>query len=117
EGDYILVETATHPGYRLPQGQWMITLDKGLPYPSIAITGIAANGQLPPAFMVEQNTSSGTGIVDITYKLPNMKDFQLPFAGLGGIAPFIAAGIALMVAAVAAYRYLRRRRRATERGG
>ncbi|MCL2818761.1 MAG: SpaA isopeptide-forming pilin-related protein, partial [Actinomycetia bacterium] len=51
---YMLVETATNAGYRLPTGQWMIIIDEqGEP----TITAHAAwYGALPPAFKLRSGT-------------------------------------------------------------
>lgn len=109
--DYMLVEAKTAPGYQLPRGQWQIAVnDDG----SLGISGIPSEGSLPPAFIAPDG-SGATGVIE-PYKLPNMKDFQLPFAGSGGLSLFVVIGFGLMAAAAAAYLHFQRRR-TVEKGG
>lgn len=66
-GDYLLVETKTHPGYQLPLGSWIVTVNF---YGEIET--IRGRGDpLPPAFRV------GNG----NYYLPNYLKNTLPKAG------------------------------------
>jgi len=66
-GQYILAETKTQPGFMLPMGQWLISID---------IDGeitIEARGDIaPPAF----KTGDGG-----TYTLPNYPNFDMPLTG------------------------------------
>ena len=66
-GDYLLVETKTHPGYQLPLGSWIVTVNF---YGEIET--IRGRGDpLPPAFRVDNGN----------YYLPNYLKNTLPKAG------------------------------------
>ena len=67
-GNYMLVETKTQPGYQLPMGQWMISIDA-----DGNITVEARGDETPPAFKV----GTTTGV----YMLPNYPSFDMPMTG------------------------------------
>ncbi|MDR1712921.1 MAG: prealbumin-like fold domain-containing protein [Coriobacteriales bacterium] len=106
-GDYMLVETATLPGYQLPSGQWLLEVD--------AQTGninITAHGEeMPPAFRVETDADAGD---EVQLYLPNYPQLQLTLTGGPGAAPFaIGGGLLLGAASLLTIRARRRKQHAT----
>jgi hypothetical protein len=89
-GKYMLVETMVGENYEKPFGQWLITIDNEEEEPLI----ILAKGEWsPPAFI-----KNGTGL-GATYKLPNMKQLEMPHAGGGsGLALRIIGMVSLIMA-------------------
>ncbi|EOH93043.1 SpaA isopeptide-forming pilin-related protein [Enterococcus pallens] len=82
QGDYLLVETETLPGYQLPLGYWIITIDF---YGEIE--GIKGRGDpLPPAFRIDSGT----------YYLPNYKINGMPNAGGYMRMALVVLGIVLL---------------------
>lgn len=85
-GDYLLVETKTLPGYQLPAGSWIITVNS---YGEIET--IRGRGDpLPPAFRIENGN----------YYLPNYQKNSLPQAGGYMRIFWIVAGIGLLGLAI-----------------
>lgn len=85
-GDYLLVETKTLPGYQLPAGSWIITVNS---YGEIET--IRGRGDpLPPAFRIENGN----------YYLPNYQKNSLPQAGGYMRISWIVAGIGLLGLAI-----------------
>lgn len=100
-GDYMLVETKTAEGYRLPTGQWMLTVPEDLG--EVKITAKAADGaELPPAFMIEQEKQD-SGTTTKVYKLPNRRETLLPIMGGRGTLYWTLAGGAVVALAVSLY--------------
>jgi len=98
-GVYLLAETATKPGYQLPQAQWLITVDvNGVPP-----IEIVAFGGTPPGFMLD----------DGELFLANYPVLILPRAGSFTTLLLSAAGSALFGGAgvIAAVGVRRRKRR------
>ena len=107
-GDYMLVEAETLPGYHLPLGQWLIQIDATANDttghsgdPKITIVAKTPNGSSqPPAFLIETKVDEATGMQSYVYKLPNIKQTDLPFTGFGGILPFVIVGMLLMASTI-----------------
>ena len=101
-GHYMLVETATKPGYQLPFGQWYLEIDSSLN------TRIEAHGvdsmNNPPAF----KEALGGGLL-----LPNYRQTELPVSGGLGVILSTAMG-AMLLASAAIFALLPKRRRAKQ---
>lgn len=109
-GTYMLLETKTAEGYQLPTGQWKITIDNTKKLlERIAITAVSSGGKIPPGFIVEQDTGAGTGIVDIHYKLLNIKETWLPFTGLDGIFRYLLIGGTFIAIAIMLFLFFKKR--------
>lgn len=107
-GDYMLVETKTAEGYRLPTGQWMLTVPEDLS--EVTITAKKTDGgELPPAFMVEQEEQDA-GTTTKVYKLPNRRETILPILGGKGILYWTLTGGALIALATVLYLSFSRKR-------
>lgn len=89
-GTYLLVETKTAPGYQLPQGQWILTIDPLNNDANQKIKIQARGSSLPPAFYQQ----------DGMYHLPNIREYHLPSAGAGGVLLYVVFGIVLIGSAV-----------------
>ena len=87
-GSYMLVEVETHPGYQLPQGQWLIEIDDSL---VIDITAHGSPGSasvtLPPAFKL---SPGGDELL-----LPNYRQMVMPRAGGPGLIHLTVLGVVL----------------------
>ena len=84
QGDYVLTETSTLPGYQLPAGYWMVNIgDDG----TIAIT--AQGSGTIPAFR----------LTDGTYYLPNYPKIKLPASGTDITILFTTGGAVLLCTA------------------
>jgi hypothetical protein len=102
EGQYMLLETATAPGYQLPMGQWLITVS---PSGSVMQIGITAHGPggnssnpgttLPSAFK-KVTDSNGDPIL----LLPNFRLVELPGSGGLGVTLSTSTGIVLFGSAL-----------------
>jgi len=94
EGVYTIVETKAAPGYAVPVGQWILTIDPdkgdtGNDDYKIEFVGKSAS-IMPPAAIRE---SSG-GVH--TYKIINARPFTVGMSGLGGTKGMLLAGFVLM---------------------
>lgn len=85
-GDYLLVETRTAPGYQLPQGQWILTIDPLNSNPNQRVKIQARGEPLPPAFYLKNGK----------YHLPNLRSYQLPSSGAAGLLLSVVIGIVLI---------------------
>jgi len=92
EGTYMLVETKTASGYKLPAGQWKLRVTP-TGVNKLIIQAHGTSDDLPPAFMTATD-SEGT----VTYKLPNIRQLSLPLSGMPGIRilQIIGAIVALL---------------------
>ncbi|MCL2503026.1 MAG: SpaA isopeptide-forming pilin-related protein [Coriobacteriia bacterium] len=99
-GEYMLVEAKTLPGYQLPRGQWLITIDSDSATSDIDITarGFDSVSQ-PPAFK-----SGANGLT-----LPNYRQMTMPHSGGAGVLALTVAGIMLIGSAVLCAILTRRR--------
>lgn len=85
-GDYLLVETKTLPGYQLPLGYWIVTVDF---YGEIE-TVKGRGDPLPPAFRIENGT----------YYLPNYQKNSLPKAGGSMRVLLLIIGVVILGSAI-----------------
>lgn len=99
-GTYRLVEKRAPSGYRLPAGEWSITLDPLLPQKASICAVSGAQGQQPPAFASTDKDG---------WILPNVASPSLPITGAPGIAGMTFLGVAA-VAAGAGIRFLGRQK-------
>lgn len=103
KGTYMLVESKTVKGYKLPTGQWMIDIT-----PSgakrLSITAHGPSDDMPPAFMI---VTTPEGVVQ--YKLPNIRLLAVPMSGMPGIQKFLLIGGGLLSVTIMLY-ILRKRR-------
>ena len=86
DGQYMLVETKTKPGYQLPHGQWLVTIDAHSD-PQYIIW--ARGEQYPPAFRYDADA-------DKLY-LPNLPQFVTPRTGSVTGLLFSSSGAAMMI--------------------
>lgn len=100
-GEYMLAETKTKPGYQLPKGQWLLTVDSVAQ--TIDITERADGTVKPPAFKNVGNTD------DVELELPNYREAELPSFGSGGIVMFILLGAVLMTGSLIGVIYCRKK--------
>ena len=89
-GTYQLVETETHEGYQLPQGQWQYTA-----YPTGTISDPQLKGDPSPAFYYTESTDG-----DKVYYLLNYRNTDIPLLGGSGTLLFTIAGVVLIGTAV-----------------
>ncbi|MGG5318502.1 SpaA isopeptide-forming pilin-related protein [Enterococcus sp. AZ072] len=102
QGDYLLVETKTLPGYQLPLGSWIITINF---YGEIeAIKG--RGDPLPPAFRVEAGN----------YYLPNYLINSLPKAGGYMRMALVVLGIVLLGSGIILSQNRKKSKRMSEKG-
>jgi len=94
-GEYLLAELEAPGGYRLPAGQWLITVNPEAETEPDVITISCVGGATPPAFIMESDGDS------VSYYLPNMKPLVLPFTGGTGTRMFTVLGGVLMTIATA----------------
>jgi len=101
DGLYTLVETKTAPGYALPVGQWLITVDSDKTDVGVDDYKIEFAGKtttiMPPAAIRES-----VGIVH-TYKIINARPFTVGMSGLGGTKGILLIGFAIMAISGNAY--------------
>jgi hypothetical protein len=95
QGEYMLVETQTLPGYQLPHGQWLISVDL---FANITIMAHGIDGSpqspgatLPPAFRVAPDGS---------LSLPNYLLTVIPLSGGMGVLLSTSSGAAMIGTAV-----------------
>ncbi|MDR0783241.1 MAG: prealbumin-like fold domain-containing protein, partial [Propionibacteriaceae bacterium] len=93
-GRYLLTETATKPGYQLPQGAWYVDFDPEAT-PVITISACGDPMSPPPAFR------PGTGDRVGELELPNYRQTDLPILGGRGIYQWAIAGLILLGCAFA----------------
>ena len=101
-GIYTLVETKTAGGigeFELPVGQWVIVSDHnksddGTPNGWKLEFSAKGDGLMPPAVIRIPGVNPGDAP---TYKIINMKLFNLPMSGLGGTKGIMAIGLVLML--------------------
>lgn len=85
---YLLEEVDPYPGYGLPLGYWVLTVNAEATPPD-PVVSIEAKGT-PPAFRIQ----------DGVYTLVNYKNWTLPFLGSWGVIPYVIAGVILLGAAL-----------------
>jgi len=83
KSSYLLEEIQAFPGYALPSGSWILTVDSA----ENPVFSLEAKGS-PMAFARNADTD--------TYTLTNYKIAPLPFSGGWGVITFIVAGIVLV---------------------
>ncbi|MCD8008906.1 MAG: LPXTG cell wall anchor domain-containing protein [Clostridiales bacterium] len=94
-GTYYVFETTAPDGYVLPDtNYWTVTVDT-------TTQTVTFNGG---------NTALLYSDDDGNYYILNYKEYELPLTGGIGTGSFTAAGLAIMVGAVAVYLYCKRRR-------
>lgn len=123
-GDYMLVETQALPGYQLPYGQWLVTID---PDPDAATDApivheeghsSSATSMPPPFIPVSLDNPAFPPGALILHNFPQM---DLPAAGGPGVAGFMVVGIAFMglgviMAVFSRHHFAGRRRKLHSRG-
>lgn len=102
-GDYMLVETKPPEGYRLPEGQWQITLEKGKPW----LSTTTVKGDAPE---IVQDTSYGTGIIMILLTNEKKITAVLPETGGPGTTALYFTGFALAAGTGMTFLYRRKKK-------
>ncbi|WP_270783724.1 prealbumin-like fold domain-containing protein, partial [Enterococcus lactis] len=105
DGDYLLMETKALPGYQLPSGYWIISVNNSeeLPVDKIAIQGYGTHA--PPAFYRDSRSA---------LHLPNFNQYTLPAAGGKGMIASIILGIMVMGCGVLYYLHPKTRRKSSQ---
>lgn len=88
---YRLVETQAPLGYRLPDGQWSITLDPLLPHQAYVEAVRGSQGGEPPAFAITKGDE---------WIVPNVAQPSLPITGAAGIAGLMGLGATVLLTGV-----------------
>lgn len=87
-GEYLLVENKTKPGFELPYGHWIITVD--VPSQSVSIA-LEPGETKPPAFYTGTDSDGNTA-----FFLPNYPQKRLAVTGGRGTLIFSIAGLSLI---------------------
>lgn len=97
---YRLIEFQTLDEYTLPDGQWIVKLNKNDETYTIDFEAIG----YPPAFKEVTNKDGS-----ISYSVINYRPSELPLTGYSGIMTIIMVGICITIIAIAWYLILRKR--------